>query len=138
MMKLNKKETYLRTLIDWMLELITEDINRRYNTDYNHRDIDVIIERETMANREENANIDKTEQETKQLQLTMIMDVAMFLPQEKVLREICNILELDWEEVQKLLLEQMALPSLQGVGDEDDEAEPVGDGDRGDLPEGAE
>lgn len=126
MMKLNKKEAYLRTLIDWMLELITEDINRRYDTAYDHTEVKVHIEREVMANRLENAEIEKTEADTKQVRLQALVDVAMFLPQEKVLREICSILELDWGEVEKLLKEEVFLPSLEGVGDEDVPDEQVG------------
>ncbi|WP_423189434.1 phage portal protein [Alkalibacterium sp. f15] len=136
MMKLSKKEAHLKTLIDWMIELITEDINRRYSAAYDHRDIEVIIERETMVNRLENVQIEKTEAETKQLKLTALLDIAMFLPQEKVLREICDIVELDWNEIEAMLLEDVSLPSLQGVGDENGDDEQVGEGDRSDIPEG--
>lgn len=143
MMKLNKKESYLRTLIDWMLEVITEDINRRFGTAYDYSDIEVIIERETMVNRLENAQIEKHEEETRQLKISTLLDVAVFLPQEKVLREICEILELEWEEVENLLKQEAYLPSLAGVGDEeiteeegdeeDGEDEQVGAGDREDI-----
>lgn len=121
MMKLNKKEAYLRTLIDWMLELVTEDINRRYGANFDHRDIEVTIHRELMINKEENATIEKTEAETKQIKLAAVLDIAAYLPQEKILHEICDILELDWEEVKQMLIEEVALPSLVGVGDEGDE-----------------
>lgn len=138
MMKLNKKEAYLRTLINWMLELITEDINRRYATNYSHLDITVNIEREVMANRLENADIEKREEETKQLKITTLLDVAMFLPQEKVLREICDVLELDWEEVEVLLEQEAYLPSLAGVGDEEPEEPEETEGEETEVDDNAE
>lgn len=140
MMKLNKKETYLRTMINWMLEIIVEDINRRHGTAYDYSGVEVIIERETMANRLENAEIEKNEAETKQLKIETLLDVAMYMPEEKILREICEILELDWAEIEQLLKEEVYLPSLAGVGEEeageeDAENEQVGTGDRTDLSE---
>lgn len=118
MMKLNKKEAYLRSLIDWMLELITEDINRRFNTNYDHRDIEVNIVRETMVNRAETAEIEKNEAETQKIKVETLLDIATYLPQEDLLKELCEILELDWLDIQETLDEEVILPSLKGVGDE--------------------
>lgn len=129
MMKLKKKEQYLRMLIDWMLELITEDINRRQGTAYNHSDVEVIIEPELTVNKHELEEIERLKAETKQLKVNTLLDVASFLPQEKVLRELCDILELDWEEVEKLLLEEVAQSLITDVPEEEGEdvAEPLGE-----------
>ena len=134
MMKLNKKEAHLRTLIDWMLEIITEDINRRFGTAYEHSDIEVTIERETMVNMLETSEIEKNEEETRRTKINTLLDVATYLPEEKILREICEVLELDWDEVEELLLEEsyFGLDDEEVVGDVDEQ---MGERDRTDISE---
>ena len=50
--------------------------------------------------------IEKTDAETQQIRLNSILNVAQALDDETVLQAICDILELDFEDVQKKVQEQ--------------------------------
>lgn len=102
-MKANKAEIRLRSLLQWMNELIVQDINRRHGTAYKASDIKVTITRETMVNENDLVDRAKKEAETKQVIIQTILAVAPRLDNETVLRMICEQFELEWEEVQELL-----------------------------------
>lgn len=102
-MKANKAEIRLRSLLQWMNELIVQDINRRHGTAYKASDIKVNITRETMVNENDLVNRAKVEAETKQAIIQTILAVAPRLDDETVLKLICEQFELDWEEVLEML-----------------------------------
>lgn len=112
-MKCNKAEVRLRALLSWMNEMIVADINRRYGAAYKASDITVNMERETMTDRKENAEIEKIEAETKAVIIQTIIAAAPRLDDESVLKLICEQYELDFEEVQLLLEEQEYTTGLQ-------------------------
>lgn len=112
-MKCNKAEARLRALIDWMNGLIVDDINRRYGTGYSSSDIEVILERETMTDKKENAEIEKIEAETKNIIIQTILAVAPRLDDTSALKLICEQFELDYEEITKLIAEQDYTMGLQ-------------------------
>lgn len=126
-MKANKAEIRLRSLLQWMNELIVQDINRRHGTAYQASDIKVNITRETMVNETDLVNRAKTEAETKQIIIQSILAVAPKLDDETVLKLICEQYELDWEEV----LELLEAEDYESDFDEDTDPED------GDVNEGA-
>lgn len=105
-LKCNKMEVRLRKLIKRMLELIVADINQRHKKAYDTSDIEIIITRDTMVDETENANREKTIAETRQIELDTVLEAASRLDDETVLKNICDLMDLDFEEVQKLLDEQ--------------------------------
>lgn len=113
-MKCNKAGVRLRTLLAWMNELIIDDINRRYGTAYKVSDItEVIMERETMTDKKENAEIENIEANTKLLLVQSILAVAPRLDDVSALQLICEQFGLDYEEVAQLIEEQAYTPGLQ-------------------------
>lgn len=128
-MKCNKAEVRLRTLIAWMNELIVDDINRRHGTYYNASDITVTMERETMTDQKENAEIEKIEADTKLVIIQALLSVAPRLDSDTVLKLICEQYALDFDEV-KLLIEEQEYQSLLDFeedeinGEEDEELLP--------------
>lgn len=118
-MKCNKAEIRLRTLIAWMNELIVQDINRRYGKSYDTSNIKVIINRETMTDKKEIAEIKKLEADTELVIIQKILSIAPVLDDETVLKLVCERLDIDYEEVKKLIAEQDYIPL---DGDDDAEA----------------
>lgn len=128
-MKCNKAEVRLRALLSWMNEMIVADINRRYGTAFKASDITIKMERETMTDQKENAEIEKIEAETKAVIIQNIIAAAPRLDDESVLKLICEQFELDFEEVQLLLEEQEYTSGLQKGTDPPEEGvidEPTG------------
>ncbi|WP_339063574.1 phage portal protein [Tepidibacillus marianensis] len=127
-LKCNKTEMRLRKLVRQLLKIIVDDINARYGTAYDYRDLEINIVRETMVNENDIVNNEKTEAETKQIKIETILSAAPRLDEESVLKLLCEEFELDWEEVQHLLEEQDSSPGLTADTDpvEGDGNEPAG------------
>lgn len=117
-MKANKAEARLQVLLKWANELVIEDINRRHGAKYDPSDVEFKLVRETMVNETDLVNNAKTEAETKQILVETILASAPKLDDDSVLQQLCEIYELDWEEVKKKLAEQ---DYTSGLGDEDDD-----------------
>ncbi|WP_085829087.1 phage portal protein [Clostridium massiliodielmoense] len=100
-LKCNKAEIRLRKLIRQLLKAIVDDINRRFNTAYNYMDIDINIIRETMVNENDIANNEKIEAEKQGQLINNILTAATRLDDDTVLKLLCDILELDYEEVKE-------------------------------------
>lgn len=123
-MKANKAEIRLRTLIAWMNELIIDDINRRHKTSFTVDMIDeVIMERETMTDQKENAEIKEIEANTRMQVIETILAVSSRIDDENVLQLICEQFDLDWEEVEKKISLEGYTRGLQGV-----ETDPIEEG----------
>lgn len=105
-LKCNKAEIRLRKIIKQMLELIVADINQRYNKAYDTSDLEIVITRDTMVDETEVEEREKTKAERKQIEIDNILNAAARLDDETVLKYICEVLDLDFDEVQKLLDEQ--------------------------------
>lgn len=100
-LKCNKVEIRLRKLIRQLLKAIVDDINRRFNTAYNYMDIDINIIRETMVNENDIANNEKIEAEKQGQLINNVLTAATRLDDDTVLKLLCDILELDYEEVKE-------------------------------------
>jgi SPP1 family phage portal protein len=111
-LKCNKTETRLRKLVRQLLKIIVDNINSRYGTAYDYRDLEINIVRETMVNENDVVNNEKIEAETKQIKIETILAAAPRLDDESVLKLICEEFGLDYEEVQQLLEEQDYTPGL--------------------------
>lgn len=100
-MKANKTEVRLRAFLKWANELVIQDINRLYQTSYSPDEVEFIINREMLVNENDIAINEKTEADRKSLEIQSLLAVAPLLPSDKVLEMICDIYELDYEEVQQ-------------------------------------
>ena len=105
-LKCNKAEVRLRKLIRQLLKVIVEDINKRFNKAYNYRDIEINIVRETMVNENDIVANEKLEAETKGQLIDNLLSSSARLDDDTVLKELCNILEFDYEEVKGNLEKQ--------------------------------
>lgn len=105
-LKCNKAEIRLRKIIKQMLELIVADINQRNNTAYDTSDLEIIITRDTMIDETEVEEREKTKAERKQIEIDNILNAAVRLDDETVLKYICEVFDLDYEEIKKLMDEQ--------------------------------
>lgn len=105
-LKCNKAEIRLKKLIRQLLKAIVDDINRRYNTAYNYMDIDINIVRETMVNENDVYTNERTQAETQKTLIGNILSAASRLDDDTVLKLLCEILELDYEEVKEKIEQQ--------------------------------
>lgn len=127
-LKCNKLEIRLKQFFRRLLKIVLDEINQENGTDYRMKDVYFKFEREVMTNAQDNAQIELMDAQTQGQLLNNIMDVAAKLDNETVIRSICDILDIDYEEVKKnissgdsLKNAQQALGGLIPEGDSNDE-----------------
>lgn len=98
-MKANKMEKRLRKLLKEVIKVVLAEVNTENKTDYQFSDIYFEFERSIMTNETENAQIKKTEAETKQIEVNTLLNMVGTLDDETIIRDLCNILDVDYDEI---------------------------------------
>ncbi|MGX9822902.1 phage portal protein [Lactococcus lactis] len=102
-MKANKTETRLRAFLKWSLDLVIADINRKNNTSFNSNQVEFVITREMLVNENDLADNKKVEADTKSVEVQTLLAAAPLLPDDEVVQMICDIYDLDYDEIQQQL-----------------------------------
>lgn len=100
-LKCNKLEIRMKQFLKKILKVVLGEINRIDDTDYQMKDVWFDFEREVMTNASDNALIEKTDAEKEQVRITTLMNVATVIDSETLLQCICEILDIDFEEVKE-------------------------------------
>lgn len=98
-LKCNKLEKYLRSFLKSIIQIALDEINAEHGTNYSLKDVDICLEREIPTNEADNAEIEKTKAETKQLEVNIILDAATKLDDETIIKALCDELDIDYEEI---------------------------------------
>lgn len=102
-LKCNKLQPRVKALLETLVKIALDEINAQDGTDYTIDDVEFDFTRETMTNASDNAAIEKTKAETQQILLNTILNAAAHLDNETILKAICEVLELDYEEIKDRL-----------------------------------
>lgn len=133
-LKKSKLDKRLKKLLKQIIKVELAEINEEHGTDYQMSDITIDLTPEIPTNEAENIQNAKIEAETQQIRINTILNVAVNIGDEAALQAICDILELDYEEIKgqikKMQEEQTtagAMATLEGVvtDEEAEETEPV-------------
>lgn len=126
-LKCNKLEIRLKQFLRKIIRAVLDEINKRTGADYTERDVNIEFTREVMTNAQDNATIEKTDAETQQVRITTLLNVASVLDDETVIQGICDILDIDYEDIKDKLPEKPevdlaraanALASVEVTGNE--------------------
>lgn len=120
-LKCNKTEVRLRKLLKQMISLIVADINERHGKSYDTSDIEITITRDTMIDETEVEEREKTKAERRQVELDTILDAAARLDDDTVLKAICDLLEIDYDEIKQRVEEQDYKEPVTEEGEDGDE-----------------
>ena len=115
-LKCNKLETKVRSFLKKLVKVALQEINEINETDYQISDVYFEFDREVMTNASDNALIEKTEAEIQQIRLTTILNAAARLDNDTVLQAICELFELDFEDV-KASVEQNPVVDLNSASE---------------------
>lgn len=102
-LKCNKLEIRLKQFLRKILKIVLKEINAANKTDYQQKDVYFKFEREVMTNASDNAAIEKTDAEKQQIQVNTMLGLMSVLGDEKVIELICEILDIDYEELKDKL-----------------------------------
>ncbi len=105
-LKCNKLEIRLKQFMRKLLKVVLAEINDLNGTDYQQKDVYFNFEREVMTNAADNAAIEKTDAEKQQVQITTLLNLATYLDNETLMQNICDILDLDYNEIKDKLPKQ--------------------------------
>lgn len=121
-LKCNKLETRLRQFLKKLVKVVILQINKTNGTNYKLEDVYFDFTREIITNAEDNAQIEKIDAEKRQIQINTLLSLSNVLDNETIIKNICEVLGVDYEEIKnKLPVEdvykenQTALDILEGV-----------------------
>lgn len=98
-LKSNKLEMRLKQFLRKLITVALNEINAMYSTGYTIKNVKIMFEREVMTNAKDNADIRKVDAETQGLLLNNILNVAAKLDNETIVEAICEILDINYEEI---------------------------------------
>lgn len=98
-LKCNKLEIRLKQFLRKIVKIVLDEINNEQGTDYQLKDIYFKFERKVMTNASDNATIEKTEAETEQIKINTLLNLASTLDNETIVQSICEILDIDYEDI---------------------------------------
>lgn len=117
-LKCNKLEIKLKQFLKKIVKVVIDEINKKNNSAYKVEDVCFDFKREVMTNASDNAQIYKTEAETKQIEINTILGLHGVIDDKNVIKSICDVLELDYEEVKNNIPDEFEDDPLKVLGDE--------------------
>lgn len=117
-LKCNKLEIKLKQFLKKIVKVVIDEINKKNNSAYKVEDVWFDFKREVMTNASDNAQIYKIEAETKQIEINTILGLHGVIDDKNVIKSICDVLELDYEEVKNNIPDEFEDDPLKVLGDE--------------------
>lgn len=102
-LKCNKLEIRLKQFLFKLIDVVLAEVNERNDTDYQRKDVYFNFEREVMTNAQDNAQIELTKAQTQQVLIATLLSIGNVLDQETIIQNICDILDIDYEEIKSKL-----------------------------------
>lgn len=102
-LKCNKLEIRLKQFLRKILKVVIQEVNAENGTDYQMKDVYFDFKREVMTNAQDNAQIELTDAQTEQTKINTMLSLEATLGNETVVQNICDILDIDYEEIKSKL-----------------------------------
>lgn len=102
-LKANKLEMQAKKFLRKYLKVVLDEINKKNGTDYKLSDIYFDFQREIIINAVENAQIELTEAQKRQVEINVILGLQGRLDDETMIKLICEQLDIDYEEIKNKL-----------------------------------
>ena len=98
-LKCSKLIIKLKQFLRKIIKVVLDEINKENGTDYQMKDIYFNFEPEVMSNAQENAAIELTEAQRKQVEITILLNLASHLDNETLMQLICEQLDIDYDDI---------------------------------------
>lgn len=103
-LKCSKLEIRLKQFLRKLLKPVLAEINENHETDYQQNDVYFEFKHEVMSNASENAQIKLTQAQEQQIRINTLLNLASQLDSETLMQNICDVLDIDYEEIKNKLL----------------------------------
>ncbi len=128
-LKCNKLEIRLKQFLRKIIKVVLNEINAREQSDFQMKDVYFDFEREVITNAQDNAQIDLINAQRRQSEINTLLGLMGTLDDKTIVQNICDVLELDYEEIKGKLPEKAddeltaAMNALNGVVTDEQTAE---------------
>lgn len=102
-LKCTKLEIRLKQFLRKIIKVVLQEINKEKGTDYRQEDVYFDFQHEIMSNASENADIKLKEAQEQQTRITTLLNLAAQLDNETLMKAICDVLDIDYEEIKDKL-----------------------------------
>lgn len=96
-------ERNIKRFLRQIVRVVLEEINREKGTGYKIQDVYFQFTHEIVSNEQENAQIALTDAQRKQAEINTLLGLSNLLDEETLIQRICDILELDYQEIKDKL-----------------------------------
>lgn len=97
--KCNDLEVQVRKFLKPIIKDVVDEINKELKTNYKYSDVYLQFERATIINEQETVQNNLTKAQQRQIDINNILSLNSILPEEEIRKEICRILELNYEDI---------------------------------------
>lgn len=98
-LKCNKLEMKMKAFLKKIVNVVLDEINRNHEADYDFTDVYFDFQREVMTNAQDNAQIELVDAQKKQTEVNTLLSLANVLDDETIMQNICDVLELNWNDL---------------------------------------
>lgn len=140
-MDADETETRLKQFMRKILVPVLDEINRVNETDYQQSDVYFDFSRSSITNEQEMAQINLLHAQTRQTEITTLLNISTKLDNETLMQLICEQLDIDYEEIKDKLPEPedddpySARTALSALGGMEPEEGPDEDAQGGEMIE---
>lgn len=122
-LKANKLESKLKRFLRMIVKIYLDQINEEEGTAYVIDDVWFEFKRETISNDTDNATIALTNAQTEQTRINTLMNLQMALDEETFMSKVCEVLDIDYEDIKDRLPKEDEAPEedLEGAMDQIEE-----------------
>jgi len=126
-LKCSKLIIRLKQFLRKLIKIVLDEVNKEEGTDFQMKDVYFNFKPEIMSNAQENAQIELTEAQRRQVEITTLMNLATVLDHETLMQAICEQLDISYEDIKGKLPDPMeaeneiisAQTALDEVGEDD-------------------
>lgn len=94
-----KLEKRLKPFLRKIIKVVLDEINAENGTEYQQKHVYFDFEREIPTNAQENAQIELTEAQRKQTEITTLLNLSTHIDNETLLQLICEQLDIDYNDI---------------------------------------
>ena len=106
-------ERNIKRFLRKIVKVVIDEINEQQETGYQIEDVRFEFAHEVMSNEQENKQNDLTDAQRKQTEINTLLNIANVLDQETIVQAICEILDIDYEDIKDKLPDDEAVKTGQ-------------------------
>lgn len=112
-LRCNKMKEQLEKFLEEIVTVVLNEINAAEGTAYTIDQVEFVFKPEIMSNAKENAEIELTDAQRKQAEVNTLLGLKETLDDETIVQRICEVMEIDYEEIKSKLPEPETGPIPQ-------------------------